>query len=223
MIRIVLLVAIWLLLFSCDNSRNTSKPIDQEVKSDSLDKIEIVQAIIEKANKSSPKPPPAPLLRWPYESDEAYEFRKDSLIDSYRASWDTTTFVFVVEGKQYPIKYQHVERFLDDTFLLDSTDVVFNDSSDFFDVSKIREEGFVIVDSENAYAKDQDSLQDLAKRDDFNSLLSFSKMIFNRDRTKVIFLLNQYCGLYCGSGTLYKMAKSDEGWVVEAAEMEWGG
>lgn len=222
MSRIILWFFIGLFLSSCDDVSNEEFSGDPDVDLRS-EEILVVQAILEKVKKVSPKPPPASLFRYPNETEEEFILRQGLVLDSIHAKWDTTLFIFIVEAKLHPIKFGQVEQFIDESFMVDSADIVFDDSSGLLDISRIQQSGFVVVDAEGATAIKEDSLKKITQREDFNSLLSFSKMVFNNDKTKVVFYLNQFCGLYCGSGTLYKMVKLNEGWVVEDSSLEWGG
>lgn len=213
-----------LALFSCDskkvNNEELSFRLEEEMLESEVLEIQIIQTILDEAKKVSPKPPQI-LIMEPGESMVDFQTRKDHLHEDIHNKWDKTTFEFIVIDTLFAFNDKFPFEFLDSTFSLDSKSSIYLEDVTLVNLTLIKQDGFKLIEQPKFDSLYFQNLGELFRKDEFNSIYSFSKMLFNSDKSQVIFSYSYVCGGHCGAGFVVKMRMVNDGWAVQESNMIW--
>lgn len=191
-----------LLFFACesknelvtDDLSETSKIINE----DSLI-YSVISATLEefKFHFRIPPPPPPPLDRNDFETDEDFEEKiaKNNLIYNEMKAYyyDSIIFVYYVNEHLFQLEYNSVIEYLDESFVVDSLDFPFSNEIKIINLDSIKQGNFKLISERYSNPKTS-QFYDV---ENFNGIMNFSKMLFNKDYTKVIFSFDNItsCGM----------------------------
>ena len=216
---LLVILSIMIFLSCSENIEHSPKDKNEEPTDSSMLQLEleVIASFLDTRN-SSLKAPPSFLIQLPEETNGEYENRVSRQIDSLHSVWDTTTFQFYIIDTLHSIGYNNILPLLDSTFVIDSTSVLFNEEKIHFDyrllpVKKIEliNEEYQEIDRHNPIWADYK----------FNGIVGFSRMIFNNDSTRVIFLKSIHCGHFCGGGSILKLEKNNGKWQTIDSKQTW--
>ncbi len=162
-----------------------------------------------------PPPPPLALERNDFETDEEYENRNHknvlNFIDSIYKNNDTIKYSYYLIENLFPLEYNSVIEYLDESFVVDSLDFPFSNEIKIITIDSIKQNNLKLISERYSNPK----TSQFYHIENFNGIMNFSKMLFNKDYTKVIFSFDNVtsCGMTYQLKTI-KMELIDNKWQL---------